>query len=201
METTGILIEPEGGLRDAVLKWKSRVEEVLSEQVYCTHPPHCTLINTRLKTGCKWVDSLVGNLTEISPFEIEVGQTHMFPDDIMARGGQTLAFRARSSDQLRQLQEQAARALENCTLIGEVPPSFKKNGPLRMSFLRCGFPFVGDHWIPHFTVASLEVPTGHPLIKEFMAQEPNYSFRVHQVSVWRIDGDCHRKLATFQLEH
>ena len=65
---------------------------------------------------------------------------------------------------------------------------------LRESFKSYGFPYVGSHWIPHFTIASLKTEKSHPMITEFMKWQPSYTMIELNPSCWHIEGDKHIKL-------
>ena len=49
-----------------------------------------------------------------------------------------------------------------------------------------GFPFVGEHWIPHFTISSLKVAKNHKIIRDFLLDQIDISFTVNTVSIWNI---------------
>ena len=146
------------------------------------------------------MDRLLGTVTRMASFDIAVRKVHLFPNDPLAGGGHPLAYRAERSAALENLQLSAAEAMQPCIVKQAVPEAFADNSALRLSSERYGFPFVGEHWIPHFTVASLSTDPGHALISEFMEQKPDFAFQIRCLTVWTIEEDRHRKVATLYLD-
>ena len=68
------------------------------------------------------------------------------------------------------------------------------------SYYKYGFPFVGNHWIPHFSISSLRSEKTHPIIEDFLSTTKQYQFTVDQLSLWRVDGDEHIQLKTVNFQ-
>ena len=71
--------------------------------------------------------------------------------------------------------------------------------PFKESIEKYHFPFVGDHWIPHFTISSLAIDKEHPLIVDLLNSKNSFPVVVGKISVWKIDGQEHKKLLTAHL--
>ena len=69
-----------------------------------------------------------------------------------------------------------------------------------MRFEKYGFPFVGHHWIPHFSVSSLQTEKSHPIIEDFLSTTIQYHFKANQISLWRVDEDEHTLLETVYFQ-
>ena len=79
-------------------------------------------------------------------------------------------------------------------------PDYVKNTPiLNESFRQFGFPFIGAHWIPHFTIASLKKDMDHPLIKEFSDLSINYTNKIDKISYWQVINGDHKLLKKDRL--
>jgi hypothetical protein len=104
------------------------------------------------------------------------------------------------SESLRNLQQTAGDVLAPYVHKADILPSVFQSEPFSSSYCRYGFPFVGDHWIPHLSVASLRVPRDHPLLRELCDMALCYRFTIGQVSVWRVQDDQHARLATVYLK-
>ena len=72
------------------------------------------------------------------------------------------------------LQAKIADAIQSLHRSIDTPDFVKNNKVLRTSFKKYGYPFVGSHWIPHLTIASLRTNQNHSLITE--AQTGSVSF-------------------------
>ena len=194
-----IFIEPQGDLKANLLMWKAKVEENFPKQFYCSHPPHSTLIHVNViqeKMAIEAIGKIVKNINE---FKNKVVETDVFWNDDATGGGHTLFWKIQTSQVLFDLQKQIAEVLH--PFIAETTmPEFVQNNPLfKESLDRYGFPFVGDHWIPHFTIASLQTDQNDPLIEEFLNQVGDYEMGVTEVSCWRVENGQHTCLESYKL--
>ena len=193
-----VFIEPEGELNAFIIKQKSRVQTCHGCQPYGSHPPHCSLYVSALGEAETWMSLLERTVRSNTAFVLRVQGTVVFYNDAMTGGGHTLALRAQRTDALGALQACVSEALApyvDRKSIGN-PSGFMAQEPYRASIVKYGYPFVGTHWIPHFTIASLLIPGDSPAIKAFEAQPVAFEQWVRSVSVWRIDNDRHERIAT-----
>ena len=100
-------------------------------------------------------------------------------------------YKVERNAKLLVLQKKLASKLIPHKILVKVPKNIIKEKFLYDSFIKYGFPFVGEHWIPHFTVASLQTGKNNPIIKNFLAQKIKFNFIIDQLSLWRINGDDH----------
>ena len=190
-----IFILPKGDLRSELVRWKERVKDELPNQPYATHPPHMTLINLEVRNEEEGIATVLAFSSSIDPFQISVKRTDVFWDDV-ATGGHTLFFGIEKNDALFALQQLVADALLGCKKNGPVPDYSTKSKQFLKSYYRYGFPFVGDHWIPHFSVSSLRTEKTHPIITKFLSTTKQFKFITNQISLWRVNGDEHTQLET-----
>jgi hypothetical protein len=196
-----VFIEPAGKLRAFLSLWKGRVSRDLGPQPYLNHPPHGTLWCSAVRDTGRWALDVRAAVSRLVPFALRTSGPMVFWDDAPA-GGHTLALRAASSGPLRRLQ-MAVAAASAAHVDGRKAPRLP--GPLRRepfesSRRRYGFPFVGEHWIPHFTLASLQTPREHPLIASFLGRRRRHAMTVRRVSLWEVRGDAHRRLSVVLLD-
>ena len=194
-----IFIEPEGELRTNILKWKKMIEAKFPNQIYCSHPPHSTLIYVNIKQEEMALFS-VGNILRVFPtFHNKIVEADVFWNDNAAGGGHTLYWKIQSSQPLLNLQREVAESLHPF-ISNNTEPTFVKNEPLlKNSFDRYGFPFIGNHWIPHMTIASLKTYHNDPLIEEFLEQSCEFELDVTEVSCWSIDNEQHNCIGRYKL--
>ena len=195
MKHFGIFIEPTGSLADAIRSLKAEVERQLPGQKFCAHPPHSTLIYGKYQEPKLWRAQLADALAAHPPFRIETREFGFFYDDWAAGGGHTVVFKAQPTPEVFALQKACGDVLKHWR--DEVEPALGgllEREPFRSSFAEYGFPFVGSHWIPHFTVASLTVAKDAPLLRAITSGEARHEFQLDRVSVWEIAGDSHTKL-------
>ena len=190
-----IFILPEESFANEIVHWKERIENSYPNQPYTAHPPHMTLINMDVinKGDAIAIFSSLSNSSH--PFQISIKQTSVFWDDA-ATGGHTLYFDVEKNMPLQDLQKIVANALKSVKTHTPPPNYLVGHKLLQDSYENFGFPFIGDHWIPHFSVSSLQSERTHPIIKDFLSINKQSLFMVNQMSLWYIDGNDHTQLKT-----
>lgn len=198
MTKIAIFIEPQAKLKTSLSLWKKKVEESLPGQPYCSHPPHCTLIHANVMSEDLIDQKICQTQASLSAPQVQVSGTDVFWDDA-ATGGHTLYLKITPKSELLDLQLRLAKAIRSEVLSKEVPAFVKNNSNLKNSYDQYGFPFVGSHWIPHFSIASLRTERSHPLITEFLRWQPVYEFTLGELSLWRIESDEHTLIKNYEL--
>ena len=193
-----VFVEPTGDLKEDILMWKDKVSQHLSTQPYCSHPPHSTLIHSEIEQEAKAVEAIGNALTNVACFSASINETAIFFND-SATGGHTLYLRIEPSDMFFALQAKIADAIQSLHTTIDTPDFVKNNKVLRTSFKKYGYPFVGSHWIPHLTIASLRTNQNHSLITEFMEWKPNYVMQIKEVSCWHVENDDHHCIERYKL--
>ena len=188
---TGIFLEPQGTLLETVLESKGWLESVLPRQPYTTHPPHCTLLHGIYGDSTAWLETLRTSLSTKPNFAIETTEWMQFPADRLAGGLSTLALRVRPTPILRHLQLDVARILSAHVIRDEAAHPLVDQEPFRSSLQLYGSPFVGTHWIPHYTIGAVPEDCSPKLLSELMSRSPQHKFTARSVSVWDIDGNHH----------
>ena len=198
MTSIAIFLEPHKDLKNSMMRWKEKVEKVLPGQPYCSHPPHCTLIHTNVRSE----DSVDQRICEMhdsfSGFQIKVSGTDVFLDDT-ATGGHTIYFKIIPNLKLLDFQLRIAEAVSTEAQPTKAPEFVKNNLTLKNSYEKYGFPFIGSHWIPHFSIASLRVQPTHPLITDFLSLKREYEFELSQFSMWRIESEQHTLIKEYKF--
>lgn len=196
-----VFIEPEGALRDMVIAWKARVSRQWPGAAYLTHPPHSTMWVGYVHDGDLVRGALKNAAAQVPAFAISIQSPRVFYDDVLAGGGQTCAFAATLVASLTRLQQlfcDALRVHRSASIDADLPPPLRR-APFLESWRQYGFPFVGPHWIPHFTVASLPVRRDDPVVAEFLRSAPTWEMTLYGVSWWRIARERHERLAWLPL--
>ena len=190
----GVFIEPSGELKTSILSWKEKVNQELPDQPYCSHPPHSTLIHTSILKNSVAQKEIKKAVKFFSAFSITMEEKQVFWDDEATGGGHTLNWKIRQTNELRKLQLLLAKALKPYIIVRKIPEYVKADPEFTHSFKLFGFPFIGSHWIPHITIASIQTERNHPLIDEFLKQIGVLTMIVNEVSCWNIENDQHTLL-------
>ena len=194
-----VFLLPKGDFALELVRWKEKVEKQYPKQPYTTHPSHMTLINMKVKNEDDGIAAISALSNSTNPFQITVNRKDVFWDDTPT-GGHTLFFGIEKNDALYILQKLLAEALQEVKKNVPPPNYLTGNKQLLESYDKYGFPFVGDHWIPHFSVSSLRTEKKHPIIEDFLSSTKQYHFTSNQISLWRVDDDEHTLLETVHFQ-
>jgi hypothetical protein len=196
-----VVIEPDERLREMLLAWKTRVAARWPSAAYVGHAPHSTVWAGDLTDEAGAGDALREAASRAREFWIDVHAPYVFYDDALTDGGHTCACAAVLTDDLARLQYAVSDVLCNYrppAADGQLPLPLRRE-PFLRSWREYGFPFVGPHWIPHFTIASLPVRRDDAFIAEFLASSVSCRVAVRELSCWRVDGERHERVASLPL--
>ena len=94
------------------------------------------------------------NIANFNQFKITINKTSVFKNDLFT-GGDKIYLNIKKNKKLLLLQKKIANNLK--PLVDNKSKNMKlKNNLLDSSQKKYGFPFVGNHWIPHFTIGSVK---------------------------------------------
>ena len=186
-----VFLEPKKELSSAIQAWKKKINIYMPDQPYCSHPPHCTLIHLKVTNEQEACLKIKKILEEAVSFKVEIDQAGVFWEDMATDGGHTLHLKIKPEPEIFSLQLKIAKILRPFVYFKQMPDYVSNDSMLRESYKSYGFPFVGKHWVPHFSIASLKTDRINPIIKEFLEWKPSYSMIGLDASCWHIDGDQH----------
>ena len=186
-----VFLEPQEELSSAIQAWKKMIELNLPDQPYCSHPPHCTLIHVEVSNEQEACLEIKKILEETESLKVEVDQVGIFWEDLATGGGHTLHLKIKPEPEIFCLQLKIAEILRPLVQLRQIPDYISNDSVLKESYKSYGFPFVGMHWVPHFSIASLRTDRIHPIITEFMGWKPSFTMTGLDASCWHIDGDQH----------
>jgi len=191
-------LQPKGELELIIEKWKKKVEKNFPNQPYTCHPPHLTIISLEVINEIDAIETVINQLENVKPFKIQITSPAVFWNDEQS-GGHTLYFKVKRNNGIYSLQQKVANALSSEKKLINPPDYVLKNNDYLKSFNNFGFQFIGQHWIPHFSISSLNKRKNNPLIRDFLSTKLNFSLVIEEVSLWRIQGDSHKKLKNILL--
>ena len=193
-----VFILPKEPFTSELLFWKNKIKKNFPKEPYANHPPHLTLINLDSTDESEAIKKLSGFSKKLGSIKIEVNSRNVFLNDALT-GGDTIYFGLKQSNSLMKLQILIADSLVPIKKNINLNNSFKNDSLLFRSNKKYGFPYVGDHWIPHFTIASLTDNKRKKILKNFLSFPASFDFKVNQFSIWRINQDVHTKLKTIKI--
>ena len=156
-----IALEPDKNLIQRVLSQKDEVLKLVGEQKYLSDPPHFTLIVFTSDKEAELKIVLEEMSKKIKKINITLEKLHIFYDDILT-GGHSITYliSEENTKLLKKIQKEVVEAINpfnSREFIVEGSEKFKKMSEIEKKNVReYGFPFIGDIWIPHVTIASIE---------------------------------------------
>lgn len=170
-----------------VLSWKAKAELIEPDAIYLHHPVHATLF---LFYGERKKESdYLSHISSVPP-KFTAVRWLVFENDTVTGGdtltiglGKTLAwesFQLNLAESMKPFIEQAI----------EYPNSW--DGSFEKSYQDYGFPFVGKHWMPHVSIASLKN-------KSFIHEVIHTPIKINEINcgelaLYRIEGETHTRI-------
>jgi len=197
----GIFIEPNYQIKKFIKKWKSYIKKKKIKSKLTNHPPHSTLYLANLDNPKQVIFQIEKIVKKFKKFEIKVNKTDVFVDDKLI-GGDTIYLNIKKNKNLYLLQKRLAQNLK-FFLNKKTKKNFKLkflNKRLANSQKNFGFPFVGSHWMPHFTISSIKDFTQTNEFKKFKESKINFDCKINKISIWKISGEKHYKIKELKLK-
>lgn len=198
MKKYGIFLIPPAGVCQKIVEIKNEVASLDRDATYLTHPVHTSvfLFNTSLH-----LDAIVIHLGELLSdlvkFEVEISGWYVFYNDILTHK-HTLTMGLVRNQIISNLQTSIAKKI---TQLPTEPIHYDSEwkGEYLTSFKLWGYPFVGSHWIPHITIASVE---NKSIIEQIQQKFPFEASTLlfSTIALFLIDNDEHTILHSFDLK-
>jgi 2'-5' RNA ligase len=189
-----LALDPDAELTALVQSYKDRTAELVGPQLYVEDPPHLTVYLAPFPPGARVWEAVQPVLAQAPP-RVNVVGWHVFEADALT-GHNTLIcdLDEPSRQELRRLQRSLVEAVAP---LRDRPASERRfAGPLerltaeqRAGVLRDGFPYIGDGWHPHFTVASIRVEDWPRLFADLRDRPPSGRFVCPRLKLYRLVND------------
>ena len=151
----GVFYCVESVLKNNVESIKSFFKTKSKESKYLNHFVHSTLyvFDIESKKINKVIEKFESLQKVLSPVSSQITKWRVFERDILT-GLNTLCLEIEITKDLKLLQKNVVESLYKYH-SKKMKNSF--DGDLKSSNDKYGYPFVGDHWIPHITIGSLDI--------------------------------------------
>jgi 2'-5' RNA ligase len=196
----GIFIEPNKELKTYINKWKKKINKKFIKTKLISHPPHSTIYYANLIKDKDILKVLETTLKTINSFKIIVNKTLIFYDDKLT-GGDTMCLSISKNNKLFQIQKKIAENLKFFIKKNSNKNTKLNNKVLLTSLTKYGYPFVGDHWLPHFTIGSIKNKRNSSEFHQFMEEKVKFANNVDYISAWKINGNKHVLIKRFKLKN
>jgi broad specificity phosphatase PhoE len=190
----GLFWIPNESLNQYVESLKNRFRKVEPDAIFLNHPVHSTIF---LFNALEQDDSKIISRIKNVKINFLVDSWKIFYNDLVT-GGNTLSVGLIPNTLAFQFQHDLSESLLDFIKT----PIFYNNGwkgKYKESYDRYGFPFVGSHWIPHLTIASVK-KEGKKLIDEIKTTPINLNLKESggSLALFKILGDNHQLIYTWQ---
>ncbi|WP_435144747.1 2'-5' RNA ligase family protein [Halobaculum sp. P14] len=188
-----VALTPGPRARDAVTELKSRLRTAVGDQQYLDDEPHVTLY-----VGDLAVDS-AEDLAVPRPDDptFEISGWEVFRDDDVT-GNHTLVCKILSAGLGKYQQRVAGQMADHRrrTMIDRYRDAYDDFDPQRRENLSTyGFPFVGDGWKPHLTIASIDPDDFDEAWSVLEGDAPVGTYEFDAVTVYElVDGDLRERV-------
>lgn len=196
----GIFIEPKGKTKSLIKYYKFQIKKKKINSKLTSHPPHLTIYLADLREPKKIFIEIRKILKRFKLFYIKINKIGLFTND-PSTGGDIIYLNVKKSKKLNLLQKKITNSLKfllNQKLYRNINNKFRDKKMIN-SQKKFGFPFVGTHWKPHFTISSIKnfINTGE--YNYFKNVKINLINKVDKISIWKINGERHFKLKEIKL--
>ena len=195
----GIFLEPEGKLKNFISKWKSRIKKSNLKKEYVNHPPHSTIYVSNFVNEKKVIENLRNITKKINSFKIRINKTGLFINDSFTNKD-TIYLNIKKNKKIYKLQKHFANNLRSLVKKDKLKVSKSFNKKMKSSMIKYGFPFVGSHWKPHFTIGSIKNFKEYYDYQSFKKTKIYFEQNVRSVSLWKIKKNSHKRIKTFRFK-
>ena len=194
----GIFIEPEGKLKKFIIRWKYKIRKNYTNTNYVNHPTHSTIYTANLKNKKKVIIEIREVLKNFKSFKIKINKTDIFFNDKFTNKD-TIYLNIKKNKKIYILQKKIAEKLKIFKKKDNLKNKKFFDTNLKNSFKKYGFPFVGSHWKPHFTIGSIKDFAKKKDFRKFIKTKINFENNVKTISLWKITKLRHIKIKEFKL--
>lgn len=193
----GVFYLPDKTLNNDIKELKSFFGEKSNNSQFIHHLPHSTfyLFNSDESEIKNILTNFENIKKNISSFSVEINDWIIFENDILT-GMNTLCLKFKSTNDLKNLQRIIVKALFKSHISSD---TIGLKGEFLKSDKLYGFPFVGQHWIPHITIGSLDIPSKdiNRYCKEIF--EFPRKVNINNLNLFRVYGDSHELMNTIEF--
>lgn len=192
-----ITLDPDNGLKDSIISLKKQAKAIAGSQLYIDDVPHITLYLGDFEDISRFDNAfreLVNEIKESKPFMegITVNEWVVFEDDV-STGSTTLVCGIKEHDikELKIIQQKVVSFMEKFRkkeIIKRFRENYDRFGDIEKSNLdKYGFPYVGDIWEPHLTIASFDKQSFNKIQEKFKNKCPKGLYRLVSASIYELD--------------
>lgn len=188
-----VALMPDAGMTATVQAYKDRARALVGSQLYLDDPPHTTAYLAAFPADFPVADVLRAAAVPAPPPVRTTGWHSWLGDPLTGRNTLVCAIAPDDKPALRAVQRHVADALAPHRDVAATEARFAGRfdalTPQQREAVRAvGFPFVGDGWEPHVTIASILPEHWPAVIGDFESRPPTGTFRYARLEVFELHG-------------
>ena len=184
-------IEFDKKIKNIILQKKKEVKQKFGFQTYLDHPVHLTLFTIYINNISKLKKTYLNLTHKISkPFYIYFTNPGIFRNDPLT-GGDTFFYKIKKNRKISELQINHLKKINKNLKVFKKKEYIFKDVILKKNYKAYGFPFVGDIWIPHVTVASIKNFNDRKFVREFLSFKPKLKYKIKEIKFYKIINEKH----------
>jgi hypothetical protein len=188
-----ITLEPENKLKSKILSIKRAAKKAVGEQLYIDDVPHISVYLGNFNE----LNSLKAELSKLASkmkkLKISIDNFFVFENDLVTKKD-TFVYTFKDQDKklLSKVQDKVVKIL-NPFRTKEILERYQKENESFSSIFKenidkYGFPFVGNIWIPHMTIASFDKERLNKIKEMLIKSAPKGSFYLDSLVLYEIRG-------------
>ena len=201
-----LALEPDDAATDLVVRYKERVRELVGEQLYLADPPHLTLYLAMFSDVAQVVQAARKCADALAAPQLSLAGWHTFlADPLTGHNTLVLDFAEDDRSRLRSMQQQVVDSLsvnrDAAATLDRINGRWTHLSELeRKTACRWGFPYVGDGWHPHLTVASIRPDDWHAIERELLASHPDGAIHCPRLQIYQLSDNQPQLVESFDLQ-
>ncbi len=185
-------IEFDKNITNKILNQKKKVKKKFGNQIYLNHPVHLTLFTLNIKKINELKKIYMNEKKKQSkPFSLYLTKPGIFYDDPLT-GGQTFFHYIKKNKKISEIQIRHLKKINKNLIVLKNRLNLFGNKVLNNNYKKYGFPFTGNIWIPHITVASIKnLKKNNKYIKQFLSEKIKLKCDIRKIKFYKIIKDRH----------
>lgn len=201
-----ISLEPDERLASVVRGYKRRVKQLIGDQLYLADPPHTTLYLAAFDNLNCVAKVLFGLAMETDPIDIALEGWHAFYSDALT-GNNTLVCHWSENSQraARAIQTKVLQRLSPLRNLATTEKRFAARWTSlteeqRRSVIEKGFPFTGEAWHPHLTIASIKPKDWDAAYGDLSPEPPKIRGTAKGLKLYELVGTTPKPILTIPFQ-
>ena len=185
-------IEFDNRITNKILNQKKIVKKKFGNQIYLNHPVHLTLFTLNIKKINELKKIYINNKNKVTkPLQVSLIKPGIFYNDPLT-GGHTFFHYIKKNKRISEIQLRHLKKINNKLFVYRKNKNLFKNKVLKKNYEKYGFPFTGNIWIPHTTVASIKnLKNKNKYIKKFLSEKIKLKCLIKEIKFYKIVKDRH----------